>query len=292
MCGPTADVFIDHPISMTINSQKYYYLYDGLGSVTEVINSDEEVVNRYRYSPFGDTLESLSSFQFSIETSSLEPLEKNEQVYNPYQYTGRRYDEESGLYYYRARMYSPEMSRFTSNDPAKQGENWYTYVGNNPTNNRDPSGKWMPMSIFDPRPYIPYMQHGIEQYAYYPTSELGLGYHEYGGYSGYDIAGNLVDYLFIEEDEPGIHKIQVNGFTYGQKIVLNNENTNLLCKATQYGSGVGTIIAYAAGVTITAGIASAIIALNLEICLCADLGGFMVFYTFGSLLTGTCKWGS
>ena len=88
-----------------------------------MIDSDEEVVNRYRYSPFGES------------------RMKNEQVYNPYQYTGRRYDEESGLYYYRARMYSPEISRFLSNDPAQQGDNWYAYVGNDPTNNRDPSGE-------------------------------------------------------------------------------------------------------------------------------------------------------
>ncbi len=177
VCGPTANTFVDHPISMTINSQKYYYLYDGLGSVTEVIDSDEEVVNRYRYSPFGQA------------------MVKNESVYNPYQYTGRRYDEESGLYYYRARMYSPEMSRFTSNDPAKQGENWYAYVGNDPINNRDPSGKWMPMSIFDPRPYIPYMEHGVKQYAYYPTSELGLDFMEYRGRQGYDVGQHLPEFI-------------------------------------------------------------------------------------------------
>jgi len=65
-------------------------------------------------------------------------------VFNPYQFTGRRYDEESGQYYYRARMYSAEQARFTSSDPAKDGANWYTYVGNNPINARDPSGKWPP----------------------------------------------------------------------------------------------------------------------------------------------------
>jgi len=89
-----------------------------------VINSNEEVVNRYRYTPYGES------------------EVKEEQVYNPYQYTGRRYDEESGLYYYRARMYSPEQKRFTSSDPAGMmaGPNRYAYAGNNPVNNRDPSG--------------------------------------------------------------------------------------------------------------------------------------------------------
>jgi len=62
--------------------------------------------------------------------------------YNTYQYTGRRLDEETGQYYYRARMYSAEQSRFTTQDPAgmTDGPNMYAYVGNNPVNKRDPTG--------------------------------------------------------------------------------------------------------------------------------------------------------
>ncbi|MCP4397717.1 MAG: hypothetical protein GY801_10510 [bacterium] len=33
-------------------------------------------------------------------------------IENPYLFTGRRYDPESGNYYYRARIYSPELDRF------------------------------------------------------------------------------------------------------------------------------------------------------------------------------------
>ncbi len=89
-----------------------------------MINADEEVVNKYRYTPFGS------------------PRLKVESVYNPYQYTGRRLDDETGQYYYRARMYSAEQSRFTTQDPSgmQEGPNMYAYVGNNPVNKRDPSG--------------------------------------------------------------------------------------------------------------------------------------------------------
>lgn len=126
-CADCSNIFfIDHPISIDIDGVKYFYLFDGLGSVTELIDENENVVNRYRYTPFGS------------------PLVKDETVYNPYQFTGRRYDAESGLYYYRARMYSPDIGRFMQVDPAEMvdGVNMYAYVGNNPVNNVDPSGMW------------------------------------------------------------------------------------------------------------------------------------------------------
>ena len=129
-CGNTGSIFFtDHPISITIYDEngiptKYYYLYDGLGSVTEVIDANQNVMNIYRYTPFGDA------------------LIREETVYNPYQYTGRQYDAESGLYHYRARAYSADIGRFMQQDPAGMvdGANMYAYVGNNPVNGRDPSG--------------------------------------------------------------------------------------------------------------------------------------------------------
>ena len=58
-------------------------------------------------------------------------------------YTGREYDGETGLYYYRAREYSPELGRFLQRDPIGQMDqvNLYTYVGNSPMVGVDPSGE-------------------------------------------------------------------------------------------------------------------------------------------------------
>lgn len=60
---------------------------------------------------------------------------------NPFQYTGRENDN-TGLYYYRARYYSPELQRFVSEDPIGLwgGINFFVYVGNSPVSLRDPSG--------------------------------------------------------------------------------------------------------------------------------------------------------
>ena len=69
-------------------------------------------------------------------------------------FTGREYDGETGLYYFRARYYSANLGRFIQRDPIGMEDqiNLYTYVGNNPVRFSDPSGevaKQMIQSIFD-----------------------------------------------------------------------------------------------------------------------------------------------
>jgi RHS repeat-associated protein len=57
-------------------------------------------------------------------------------------FTGREWDPETGLYYYRARYYDPKIGRFISEDPIdfEGGVNFYSYVENNPVNLVDPEG--------------------------------------------------------------------------------------------------------------------------------------------------------
>jgi RHS repeat-associated protein len=114
---------IDEVISMTKGGASYYYHYDGLGSVTSLTDSTGATSEAYSYDTFGQP----------SATST---------IGNRYMFTGREYDSETGLYYYRARQYDARMGRFLQRDPVgyAAGVNLYGYCYNNPVIFTDPLG--------------------------------------------------------------------------------------------------------------------------------------------------------
>ncbi len=97
-----------------LTGSSYYYLYNGHGDVVQIVDTAGNVVNSYDYDVWGNF------------------LTKEETIDNHFTYFGQTYDETTGLYYLRARYYDPSTGRFTQQDPAEDGYNWYVYGNQNP----------------------------------------------------------------------------------------------------------------------------------------------------------------
>src|SRR2546423_3557898 len=114
---------VDEVFLRTDGAGAWTPLRDGLGSTLALTDSAGAVQSQYSYGPFGDTTQSGAANT------------------NAAQYAGRENDQ-TGLYYNRARYYSPALQRFISEDPIglSGGGNAYAYASNDPINFSDPSG--------------------------------------------------------------------------------------------------------------------------------------------------------
>jgi RHS repeat-associated protein len=103
-----------------------YYHGDHLGSASVLTNSSGTLIEETTYLPFG-----------SVKSGGTK---------STFLYTDQENDPETGLYYYGARYYDPELMRFAEADPTipdiydPQSLNRYSYVKNNPLKYTDPTG--------------------------------------------------------------------------------------------------------------------------------------------------------
>lgn len=127
MAHYTYSLGIDESLAMLRGNITSYHQADGLGSVTSLSDSKGSLVSTYEYDSFGNLTTSTGTLS------------------NPFRYTGREFDVETGFYFYRARYYAPNIGRFISEDPigfVGVTVNLYVYVLNNPVNFIDPYGLW------------------------------------------------------------------------------------------------------------------------------------------------------
>jgi RHS repeat-associated protein len=128
---------IDHHLAMVADppGTPTYFVTDHLGSVVRTTNSAGDSTLVRQYDPWGNMLQGAST--------------------SGYAYTGREWDAETGLYYYRARYYDPRIGRFLGEDPigVRGGLNLHAYTGNNPSSWTDPLGlmpSWQPKTKLVP----------------------------------------------------------------------------------------------------------------------------------------------
>jgi len=116
------------------NGTLRWYIYDGLGSVLAEVDPSGNVTAGRKYDVYG------------LVRSGQAGISKHKFVGK----LGHPSEDETGLIYMRARYMDPVLGKFASEDPARDGANWYVYCGNNPANMIDQDGRmaaWLAIGI-------------------------------------------------------------------------------------------------------------------------------------------------
>jgi RHS repeat-associated protein len=117
-------------VGFLCNEVPYYYLRNVLNDISGVVDGDGNVVAKYRYDAYGNTI---------LASGTMAEI-------NPIRYRGYYYDTETNWYYLQSRYYNPEWCRFISPDnlfiagDAITGSNMYAYCNDNPILYVDPTG--------------------------------------------------------------------------------------------------------------------------------------------------------
>ena len=118
----------DDLVRMDRGSGVYYYLYDGLGSTRQLVNTSGTVTDSYGYLAFGEMASHTGS------------------TVNPFLFNAQQFDGASGDYYLRARYYDQSNGRFLSQDAFRGRDqdpatlHRYEYAADEPIDYVDPTG--------------------------------------------------------------------------------------------------------------------------------------------------------
>jgi RHS repeat-associated protein len=211
---------------MDRSGQIFYYHQNSLWSVEAITDSMAAVVERYAYDAYGFP---------TILDGAGNPVPENlwgtahSTIGNPWLFTGRQFDEETGLYFYRARYYDPVKGRFLQRDPIGYvgGVNLYEYVQSSPTNLVDPSGYLpAPDPSYSPNPCEFDCHISVKVWFIYQT--LGIGRH---GFIETECRGEKNTWELWEHTVPFHPEFQ------GESLLDANGNYSLIVHNMSLGGG-------------------------------------------------------
>jgi len=132
----------DQLISIEKGGAIYYTHTNFRGDILAITDANQQRVATYKYGPWGELIGKTGTFDI------------------PIRYAGYYFDAETGMYYLKARYYSPELGRFLTKDTFKgfnenpQSLNLYAYCNGNPVMNVDPSGQYSFTFSFGFKSYV------------------------------------------------------------------------------------------------------------------------------------------
>jgi len=137
--------YLDETITMDRGGHTYYYSQNALWSVFALTDSSGAGVEGYYYDAYGYQTVVLPGTDGILDFGPDDVYVPGapSSVGNPFLFTSQRFDPETGLLYYKNRLYSAFFGRFMQRDPMDYGAgdmNLYEYVNGRPTRYVDPTG--------------------------------------------------------------------------------------------------------------------------------------------------------
>lgn len=196
---------IDETLQMKRGNDAYYYHTNHIGSTMALSDANGQLIESIDYDICGKPIFSDAKGNALVQSF----------VSNPILYTGREYDYESGIYYYRARSQHISIGRFMQKDLLHyiDGLNDYTYVLNNSVNAIDPMGLFC-ISI------------PVEDICHY----TGNYYHKRGWHCGWHM-----EYRCFPGSDPGPYESPCEKFA--KEIEKDCENDPNLCNCKAFYEG-------------------------------------------------------